>query len=432
MRAIHRRALAPAILFAVSVLSACSDSTSPRQQPPPGPGTDVKIAFCSGAEPNWLAFQDGDGTWTTVQPTVSGTRSTYQHTFNSDRGAVATARLFPRQRLTSLAVYYGKPPELAIVGDTNPLQCSGPVSTALLGTVTGFGDNEVAAVSAGLNIRAVVPPGADNSFALQGLTPGPQEILAARTTRQPNNDLILTSLILRRSGALPDGTVLPVFDFNSAEAFAPAASAVTVNGLGPEGASVNTLLRTAHSQSIVSIGINDMAAANRPYYAIPESHLEAGDLQVLSATAGPVQTNIIRSATLFFRAPVQQTLTLGAPLATPTFSTVATTPSLRLRAQFATQAEYDQFAEVTYQQNNTVVSVAMTAAYAAITGAGFDLVVPDLSHAGGFDPSWVLQPGLSTSWSASRTGGTLGLGLNAVPTEGATSRNTIGFGSLPQ
>lgn len=415
---------------ALALLAACSDSTSPSYGPP-GPGTPVAVEFCADEAPNWVAFQDGDGAWTEARPTASGTRVRYEQTFNANRGGVAIARVFSHA-LTALSVQYGMPAELAIVGDTTPLHCGGPIATALLGTIAGLDTNEEASIAAGLSIRAFVPPAGDHAFALEGLTPGPQEILAARTTRLSATTTAVTRLILRRTATLPDSATLPVFDFNSAEAFEPATGTVTLTGLGPEGASVNTLIRTAHSQSIVSIGQNDMSAPVRSFLALPEAQLEAGDLQILSAASGPVQTGVIRTATVYLRAPVQQTLTLGPAIVTPTFTTVATTPSLRLRAHVDDQSEYDRFAAVTYQEANTVVSVAMTAGYAALTGAGYDLVIPDLSHAAGFDPSWALQPGSSLFWTMTRTGGTLGLGLGAIPFEGATSRSAFVVGTLPQ
>ena len=429
VKSLFERVGVAAALAAVVLTAACSESTSPRQLPG-GPGTSVSIAFCAGTEPNWVAIRDGDGSWTQVQPTVSGSRIRFETTLNADRAAVATARVFPR-RLTALSVQYGTPAELAIVGDTNPLHCSGTVSQALLGTVVGIGPNDVASISAGLNIRTVVPPGTDNSFALQGLTPGPQEILATRMTRVDATHTVLTRLILRRSGELPDSTVLPVFDFGSAESFAPSTATLTINGLGPEGASVNTLLRTAHSQSLVNIDQSDMSAVTRSYLAIPESKLDAGDLQILSAVSGPIVDGTARSATLYFRTPGEQILTLGPAIGQPTFGAVATTPALRLHARFASQGEYDRVTTVSFQQgDSTIVSVSMTQAYAVLVGGVYDLVIPDLSHAPGFDSRWALRPGTSLSWTAARTGGTLDPGLDAIPTDGATSRNAIGLGSF--
>src|SRR5439155_21073715 len=104
-------------------------------------------------------------------------------------------------------------------------------------------------------------------------------------------------------------------------------------------------------------------------------------------------------------------------------STVGTTPSLRLRARFDIQPDYDRITGITYQQATTaVVGVSMTAAYAALNAAGYDLIVPDLSGASGFDTRWALRAGDPVFWIAQRMGGTLGIGLSAMPRNGATVR----------
>jgi len=72
----------------------------------------------------------------------------------------------------------------------------------------------------------------------------------------------------------------------------------------------------------------------------------------------------------------------------------------------------------------------MTATYARLTSGGYDLTIPDLSAASGFDAAWALRPGVNVLWNVSRTGGTLGLGLNAVPTNGATERNAVSLFTL--
>lgn len=430
MRVVLPRGLAAALLGAVSLVSACSDSTSPHRVPN-GPGTPVSIAFCAGNEPNWVAFQDGDGAWTRAQPVTTGAGITYATTFTSDRGAVATARVLGHG-VTSVSVQYAKPEELTLVNVTNPLICGGTQSLSVLGTVAGLDTNEEAQIAAGLGLRTAAPRGGDNSFSLGGLIPGPQEILASRITRIDPTTTAVTRLILRRVSDLPDGTTIPVFDFSSAESFAPAAGTVTIGGLGPEGAIVNTLLLTPHSRSVISFDEHDMAAATRGYLALPESKLEAGDLQILAASSGPVTTSDIRAAALYFRAPGEQTLTLGPVITQPTFSTVATAPALRLRAHFEAQSEYDRLTSISFQQGETTLfAVGMTAAYAALTGTGYDLVVPDLSQVPGFDPTWALQAGVSVFWAANRIGGTVAPGSDAIPTEGAISRNAVAFGTIP-
>jgi hypothetical protein len=70
----------------------------------------------------------------------------------------------------------------------------------------------------------------------------------------------------------------------------------------------------------------------------------------------------------------------------------------------------------------------MTPTYAALTG-GYDLDVPDLLNTPGFDPSWSLASGV-VNWTAVRTGGTLPIGLDPLPFDGATRLTSITGGTL--
>ena len=80
-------------------------------------------------------------------------------------------------------------------------------------------------------------------------------------------------------------------------------------------------------------------------------------------------------------------------------------------------------AAVVYEQSgkSAFVAVSMTSAYAALSG-GYDLDVPDLSAAAGFDASRALSPGVRVDWTAFRIGGTLPTGRGAIPVNGATRR----------
>jgi len=67
----------------------------------------------------------------------------------------------------------------------------------------------------------------------------------------------------------------------------------------------------------------------------------------------------------------------------------------------------------------------MTAAYAALKGA-YDLEIPELSGTANFNQAWALNGPTQLRWTAVRIGGTLGLGLNAVPFDGAVQRVALG------
>ncbi len=415
------------ILILFAAVSGCSDDTLRSAPPPPPPPTTVAVAYCAGLEPDWVAFQDGDGAWTRAQPTVSGPNTTFRYEFSAERGAIATLSR-AGGNMTVLSVLYGTPAELVTAGDTNPRDCGPAPAKTLLGTVAQLDANETAFVSASFNSRVRVS--VDRTFELKGLASGPRDLLGTRTT-QTNGADVITRFILRRDVDVPDSTSLPVLDFASAEAFAPAVASVSLNGLGAEGATSGTRLLTSHDEITVTLLTNPTTDATRPYVALPETQLRAGDLQILSASTFAATTGSARSATLYFRAPSDRSLTLGALLIQPTFTTVATAPAVRLRAHFVPQSDYDRSAIVSYQQGTTTfVTIAMTAAYAALTETGYDLVPPDLSGAAGFGPAWTLQPGGTLLWSAARIGGTVGLGRDAVPTDGATQRSVFSSGAI--
>jgi hypothetical protein len=420
---IARRTIVAELTLALSVLSACSyDSSAPTypDTPPPSPApTAVDVAYCRGAEPAWVAFQDGDGAWTRAQPIAAGQYTTFHHAFTSNRGAVARAQEFAGG-LTSLSILYGLPSELRIVTDTAFQQCSTDALRTLNGTVAGLGANDVALVSAGNSVRDFTALELGNSWQLRGLLAGPQEFLATRGTRL-NGVVSLTKMILRRSPGLPDGATLPTFDFESPEAFQPVVHNVTFAGNNGSAATAYTGLRTAHSNNILSFLAGGGATATSPYFAIPESQLESGELQSVGATTVPVG-NVVRSAAAYFRSPADLTLTFGVMPVAPTLSTIATAPTVRMRAHFVVQDDYDRLATINFQQGaNTVVSLSMTEPYAR-GDDGYDLTIPDLSAVPGFDSRWALHTGTQVLWTSARIGGTLASYYNAMPYDGDVSR----------
>ena len=385
--------------------------------------TNVTVAYCTETAPAWVASQDGNGEWRQLLPNVDRGRTTFRRNFVTDRGGFATLSSSLGGAITVLNVLYGTPAELATVGDTNAVDCGGGVPKNLFGSVAGLDANESALVSTGNILRASVPTGR-TTFHLSGLPSGPRDLLATRTTPFAGGSAI-TSLLLRRNIDFPDSANIGTLDFASAEAFAPTTAAVHIGGVFPQGAISSTRLRTSNSDLLLTNLTDVPTSATRPYFALPENRLLPGDLQVLRvSTLGPSDEG--RDAELYFRSPVDRTLSLGPPLASPTISAMSTSPSLRVRATFAAQPEYDRLTSIVYEQgpNSARVVVSMTPAYAAL-GTGFDLIVPDLSHVAGFDPAWALVPGAQLLWSATRVGGTLALGRDAAPSDGTTRRAAL-------
>ncbi len=396
----------------MALLCSCSDGVVS----PPSPQS-VSVAFCDALAPLWLAFQDGDGAWTRVEPAHAGGSRVFQFAVASNRGGVATV-FQGAPGSTFLQVLYGTPEELATGGITIPRFCETAALRKLVGTVAGLDANELAIIRGS---NSVVVAHVGEEFTLDFLPPGPKDILAARETFDGESQR-LTKFILRRGVDLPDDASLPVLDFDAPEAFAPVLPSVTLEGTAQDGAFILSQLRTGSIETQFSIPIPGADGPVRQYYALPEAQLEAGDLQELVASAHGGTPNASRSVVVYFRSPVDRTLTFGPDVIPPAFSTLATTPALRLRARFVPQGAYDREASVAYSGAGPAsMAVSMTAAYAALQD-GYDLITPDLLGVAGFDPAWAMSNAATVLWSANRIGGTLGLGIDAVPADGATRR----------
>jgi hypothetical protein len=134
------------------------------------------------------------------------------------------------------------------------------------------------------------------------------------------------------------------------------------------------------------------------------------------------------SGLVFFTGAVRDTtVNLGPPLPKVTIDTTATSPTLQLRARFASQPEYPSLAFVDFQQidstANRSLSIAISAAYLGATPTTWELTAPDLSSAPGLSTTWLPQKGAYTftrvnAWQARWS---LVFG-NAAPTVGETMR----------
>jgi hypothetical protein len=412
------------LLLLLIAVSACSEAVSPPPPPPPPPPFTARVTYCAGAEPVWVAFQDGDEAWTRALPSTSNSNIVFQRTFASDRAAIATA-FDAGFGITAVQVLYGTPDELELVGRTYPAFCL-PFQKILLTSVAGLDANQFAYVAGGYVTE--VPVLINESFALEGMPPGPRDIVAARVTFTASSS-ILNRLILRRGVDLPSGATLPVLDFNSAEAFAPAIGNVTLNGIGDR-ATVSTRLITSNFDGLLSTPFGQPVGTVGPYAALPEDRLQPGDLEQLAAQTQGVAPSSRLSTSVYFRTPIDRTLEFGPEIIPPGFTTVAELPTLRLLARFVPQDAYDRAVVISYQQDvvdfngahtGIQISVSMTAAYAQLIGA-WDLTIPELTGVTGFQPAWALIPGFDVRWSAVRLGGTLPLGFTAVPRDGDVQR----------
>ncbi len=113
-----------------------------------------------------------------------------------------------------------------------------------------------------------------------------------------------------------------------------------------------------------------------------------------------------------FQDPSNKTVTLGARMNDPTISAAATAPYARLRTQAVRQSDYTDFWSTNYTQlGGSPRSAAITMSQAYIGNAGtFDVTIPDFSGVGGWQNTWGLLSGVSTTWNVSMTGWVSGSG----------------------
>jgi hypothetical protein len=407
-------------LFACLTAFACSDAADAPGAPRPAPEHLIAASYCAAVAPTWVAFRDGDGAWERAQPEIADGKTRFRHAFTSSRAAIASFAPIDGA-LTLLRVLYGTPAELATESDTTDSDCFEGNFKTLHGTVSGLDATQAAFVGIGSTGRAAILPRFGLDFTIDGVAPGSQDLLASRTS-----PLGAPRLIVRRGLDLAEGSEIPSLDFAAAEAFDMVVPSLTIVNGGANGAVNLSVLRTAHGEFFLPIASSG-AGSTQPYFGIPADKLLGGELEQLEVTSNGATSRV---AEVYFRSPTNRTVTLGDDITAPAISAIAGSIQPRLRAHYAEQADYDKLTSVVYQQptSNGFIAISMTPAYAALAG-GYDIDVPDLLNTPGFDPSWALRQGV-VNWTALRSGGTLAIGRDVIPFDGATRRTSIIAGTL--
>jgi hypothetical protein len=387
-----------------------------------GGGGNIKYTFCAPDLPIWVAAQSDNGAWTRL---TAGANNTYSFDV-SNRGGIA----YVTQTGTSydLTVVYGTAAELT-TGGTSPCTVFPSGTKHLTGTVAGLSPTGGAFVSLGsvfqFDIGAV-----SQSFAFDSLPVGPLNLDASRFALDLTSGSIAApdKIILRRGVNYPNNSAIPALDFNGAEAFAPATATLSIANLGADSAAVGV----SYFTGVFGLGAFtfNIGGATQTYAGIPTAQLQAGDLHSLFVSASPNNDDTSsRGLITYFRTVSNRTATLGAALSTPTVTSIAGAPYVRLRTQFASQSTYGQRATVDYSQTDRTATITMTSGYAGGTPATWDLSIPDLSAAG-FNPTWALRAGGRTTWDVSAFGGNFLQFISGLPTDGATVQYAMKSGVL--
>lgn len=399
-----------------------------QQAPITSGNVSWNFAGCQASDrPIWMAAQNGNGVW----QQVSGSNSVFA--FNiSGAGAVAYVTQNGANDYTVTFVY-GIVGELQGRGAT---PCTIPTGKIVTGSVAGVNPaGGLAMVSLGATGAQIVAPA--STFTLNDVASGTLDLVAARQSRSLSAPFAFDTdkLIVRRAQNLANGATIPVLDFASAEAFGADTKPVAINGAG-SGETVtilNTLLTANGGYAL--LGQTAISGSTGTYSALPSAQLISGDLHVLTAGATQASGSSVasRSVTQVFRDPTSKVLNLGAALATPTFTTLTSSPYLRTRMQLPAQADYNRNFTLFYRQSATGtkrnVSVFNTSSY--LSGAPFEFAFPDFTTVSGWQNIWGPLANTSLGYGISASGWTLGNTGYATPyIEGTLILNATQTGSV--
>ena len=374
-----------------------------------GAKTQVSIDVC-GAAGQWFAYQNAGGSWTRIAPNGEGklvfdaTEKVSLATQMSAFGVSLT------QIVNTTATELSKAPNVATCDDAGDKFMNGAIAG-----VTGEQVVRISAASSDAGANAQAP-----NWTLEDLPARPVDIVATRYATaftQPANRVVV------RRGIIPLNGAVSALDFTGNESGTLESATVTLtgadaNGVLSVGSSVITGNGTFHPLgSFSGVGSN---AFN--YLALPAALRVANDIHQFEAIAGSADGD--RFIDRYYKAPTNTSLAFGPMIGVPTISVAGSSPSVRLRAQFASQTQYQAAAAVDYIQStegfdDRIVSVMTTAGFLGSVPLTWELTIPDMSGAQ-YDATKGLQSG-AYAWSVSAYGGDLSAIFGSAPTDGATA-----------
>jgi hypothetical protein len=404
---IMRKLLFACVTVALAGVVGCEEVIGPIGDP-----VNLSYAPCLGASDNpiWFAFQDGDGSWQRVNATASGS---FDFAIASGKGGIAIVN--PDNELF---VLYATTEEF----QANMPACNGGSVRTVTGSVTGYATADNVQLAMGTSDDVVFGSEAPPAFfSLAGVDATVSDLVAVRYRTSSGSgtafEAFPNNVLMRRNVS---GTSTAIVDFSSAtEAGAPLRREVIVTNT-VAGEDLGVYSYVALNSTLANISVFETGAALvsgsviGAFYGVPSARLNSGETQMARVIATKVagSTNESRVATFVFTDPADLSLTLG-----PALGPVTVTGSSLPAATYNAQTAYDNLYDVVFSQGNGSAyrqsEVLMTNAY--VDGATtVTLAVPNLVGVSGFSSSWLLAPGISSTWTFLATDADLSL-LNSKP-----------------
>lgn len=382
-----------------------------------GGSGNISWAFCDASRvPVFFAFRDGStGAWTRVTPNAS---NAFLFTVNASVGGVAY--VYPTSNGGfATNVFLQTATELQQTASSECTSNAGGSKT-MTGTVTGLAapagfTTQGATVALG-NASVSIASGNTN-YTLNKVSDGVLDLIGIRTTTVavPFSS-IPDAIILRRSLNLATGTVIPLLAFGGSEAFSPSSATMSVTNGGSDVVSVTTKFTTQGGVSAL-LGLPSLSST-ATMYGVPVAKQAASDMHEVTVGATDNTATNSRGAILYFKDLVNKSVALGPVLNAPTV-TAAFNTVLRPRVQGAFQTEYPGALAATFTQSftNRATTITATKGYFGNGAANFDLDTPDLTTASGFQATWGMGNGFTTTYSVN--------GSNALTAVGADGTSLL-------
>jgi hypothetical protein len=366
---------------------------------------NIHWKFCSGSTPQYFfAVKDGNGPWTRIMP---GADSVYSFNIASATGAVASVTNDSGGYRTT--VYQMTAAELTARAASQCALVSNATTRTATGSFAGVTGFRTSQVGMGWWFGSA---NGNGSFSLLNLPPGPLDIVAMRNGDIASLEIPVDRAIIRRAVNPASGAALPVLDFNAAESFAPTTATWTFTGVG-------TSEQMSISQSFITAGGTtgffsiypgiDRPETIRTIYGIPLAQTIAGDLHQVVATINTVgipaaapnrgSRQIITYARTL---TTNRTLAFGPAMPAP----AVTVPAAgRLRAAGTLPTEYSAGVSFDVTQTSTARYATVHTTRDFLNTAGtYDVQMPDLTGAIGWDTQFAIRAGVATNWWVSGGG----------------------------
>lgn len=383
-------------------------------------GAPVVWRFCSVLpQPVFFAYQDGASPYIAVAPSADGA---FRFPLAAGRGAVIwvvaglpavgedsrVPALWPAGLLRPQTVPASGFTTFVQYGTTSELQAMGqpacPASGAaktVSGSVAGLGSGQGFGIGLGTAFFLGLP--GTSSYTLPAVPDGAHDLIAGRVDVSLGPDGAVSAtpdrLILRRNQNPADGSVLPVLDFGSAEAFLPATALLTLTATGGVPIELTGMFTTANGTQAYIHGSETSVGTSRSWLGVPTSRTIPGDLHQIIASDEQG-----RSTVLFANAVTARVLTMGPLGAPPAVSVFATAPVVRMRAILALGApdtEYGGRFETVFVQAGAQRAIVVAYSRGAIgTTTSVEIRTPVLTGLAGWDETrYGLQLGATLAWT---------------------------------